>query len=323
MARSSPFCSRLQCCRVVVACLVASVSAGCIQSSTFTSAESPTTAAALAESFNHNLIDMLYCARSSGTVVVVAHRGGVAPGFPENALNSIERSTQAAPVVVELDVVRSADGVLYLHHDDQLDRTTTGSGPYNALPWSSVVELQLIDNDHVTTEQHPVSLAAALMRLRGSAFVMLDLKDRRATAEAVAMVVDSGLLEATAFIAYDLEQAREILANAPEASLAMGLDNAVAFAETELAPNALIALTGAIERKPDVPERIQSTDLFLLGGSYLSTHPLDAKLATDPVIPAFDLVASAGYQMVVSNRALLAARYLQGQRLLVGQRACD
>lgn len=61
------------------------------------------------------------------TIEVVAHRGanGVAP---ENTRAAVARCLDFGVDVIELDVRRSLDGVLYNLHDATLDRTTNGGG---------------------------------------------------------------------------------------------------------------------------------------------------------------------------------------------------
>ena len=61
-----------------------------------------------------------------------AHRGG-GDAAPENTLAAFDVGLQAGFRAFECDVKRSADGVLWLLHDDTLDRTTDARGP--AAPW--------------------------------------------------------------------------------------------------------------------------------------------------------------------------------------------
>src|SRR5262249_53546543 len=57
-----------------------------------------------------------------------AHRGD--PEFaPENTLAAFDAAVALGVDYVETDVQRTADGVLVLLHDDDLDRTTNGTGP--------------------------------------------------------------------------------------------------------------------------------------------------------------------------------------------------
>lgn len=70
-----------------------------------------------------------------------AHRGG-GDAAPENTLVAFEVGFQAGFRAFECDVKRSADGVLWLLHDDTLDRTTDARGPAAPWRWES---LQLLD----------------------------------------------------------------------------------------------------------------------------------------------------------------------------------
>jgi len=63
-----------------------------------------------------------------GRPLVFAHRGGCSLG-PENTLAAFDLGLAAGADGIELDVHLSADGVLVVHHDATLDRTTDASGP--------------------------------------------------------------------------------------------------------------------------------------------------------------------------------------------------
>lgn len=64
---------------------------------------------------------------ASGRPLVFAHRGGMALG-PENTMAAFERGLEAGADGLELDVHLSSDGVVVVHHDTTLERTTRGSG---------------------------------------------------------------------------------------------------------------------------------------------------------------------------------------------------
>ena len=63
----------------------------------------------------------------SSAPLVFAHRGGCALG-PENTLATFDAGLAAGADGLELDVHLSADGVLMVHHDETLNRTTLASG---------------------------------------------------------------------------------------------------------------------------------------------------------------------------------------------------
>jgi glycerophosphoryl diester phosphodiesterase len=57
-----------------------------------------------------------------------AHRGDP-EAAPENTLAAFDAGAALGVDYIETDVQRTADGVLVLLHDDDLDRTTSGNGP--------------------------------------------------------------------------------------------------------------------------------------------------------------------------------------------------
>jgi glycerophosphoryl diester phosphodiesterase len=67
----------------------------------------------------------------SATPQVFAHRGGCDLG-PENTIAAFDIGMSTGADGLELDVHLSADGVVVVHHDRTLDRTTNGSGPIAA-----------------------------------------------------------------------------------------------------------------------------------------------------------------------------------------------
>ncbi|MEO5741119.1 MAG: glycerophosphodiester phosphodiesterase family protein, partial [Vicinamibacterales bacterium] len=60
--------------------------------------------------------------------LVFAHRGGSKLG-PENTIVAFDRGMAAGADGLELDVHLSRDGIVIVHHDVMLERTTRGKGP--------------------------------------------------------------------------------------------------------------------------------------------------------------------------------------------------
>ncbi len=76
--------------------------------------------------------------------LVYAHRGGAALG-PENTLAAFDHGVSVGADGLELDVHLSRDGVVVVHHDATLDRTTNARGPLAA---RSATELASLDAGH-------------------------------------------------------------------------------------------------------------------------------------------------------------------------------
>jgi glycerophosphoryl diester phosphodiesterase len=73
--------------------------------------------------------------------IVYAHRGG-AKLRPENTVVAFDYGLSLGADGLEFDVHLSRDGVVVVHHDKTLDRTTSGSGPIAA---KTVDELEGLD----------------------------------------------------------------------------------------------------------------------------------------------------------------------------------
>lgn len=72
---------------------------------------------------------------------VIGHRGAKAYA-PENTLESIETAASLGVKWVELDVKLTRDGVPIIFHDDELDRTTNGSGLVAHTDYEDIKQLE-------------------------------------------------------------------------------------------------------------------------------------------------------------------------------------
>jgi glycerophosphoryl diester phosphodiesterase len=73
--------------------------------------------------------------------LTIGHRG-VMGVEPENTLRSFVAAERAGLDLIELDLHLSKDGALVVMHDDQVDRTTDGTGPIAA---KTLAELRALD----------------------------------------------------------------------------------------------------------------------------------------------------------------------------------
>lgn len=194
------------------------------------------------------------CLRERGETLIGAHRGGPAAGLPENAIETMAATHARNPsALLEIDVQRSADGVLFLLHDDRLDRTTTGTGPAATLTWAELSALRLKDIDGAVTRARIPRLADALAWARGAgAVVQLDVKRGLPFAEVAAVVRAAGASRNALFITYDVAQALEASRAAADLMVSVGIDRAEELAALDAAgvPRArMLAWTGI--RRPD------------------------------------------------------------------------
>jgi glycerophosphoryl diester phosphodiesterase len=79
---------------------------------------------------------------ASSRPLVFAHRGGMTLG-PENTLPTFDAGMQAGADGLELDVHLSSDGAVVVHHDETLERTTSGIGPIAARTAAELARLDV------------------------------------------------------------------------------------------------------------------------------------------------------------------------------------
>jgi glycerophosphoryl diester phosphodiesterase len=75
-----------------------------------------------------------------GVAIVYAHRGG-STLRPENTILAFDHGLSLGADGLEFDVHLSRDGVVVIHHDTTLDRTTNGSGPVASLTADELARL--------------------------------------------------------------------------------------------------------------------------------------------------------------------------------------
>lgn len=192
------------------------------------------------------------CLRERGEAVVSAHRAGPAAGLPENALETMRATLDADPhAIVELDIRRSADGVLFLLHDERLERTTTGRGTAGELRWRALSRLRLKDDGAAVTRARIPSLSDALelARERG-AIATLDVKRGVPFAEVVAAVRAARAERHATIITYNVEDAAEVARLAPELMISIDAPSREALdlhRAAGIAVEQMLAFTGTRE----------------------------------------------------------------------------
>ncbi|HEX9951391.1 MAG TPA: glycerophosphodiester phosphodiesterase family protein [Rubricoccaceae bacterium] len=217
--------------------------------------------------------------------LVSAHRGAPVEGLPENAVPTFEHTLNYAPALIELDVRRTADGVLMLMHDETLDRTTTGQGRVDATPFAAVRALRLLDVRGVMTSFRVPTLAEALAWAEGRAIIMLDVKEDVPYPELVAAVRAAGAENRVVVIVYSLDDHRAVGALAPDLNVSATVET---LAETEalLASGVdlsrTIAFVGVGRADPAVVARLHAAGIR----AQVGTFPLDATAdaATNPSV---------------------------------------
>jgi glycerophosphoryl diester phosphodiesterase len=217
-----------------------------------------------------NLSAMLDCFEAAGQTLVSAHRGGPTPGLPENAIPTMDALLMAAPAIMEVDVGQSADGVLFLLHDDRLDRTTTGTGEAAAQSWAALSQLKLKDNWGWVTPYAIPTLAEALQWAKGRTVLQIDFKRSADYARVVAAIRAAGMERSVILIAYSVEQAAALHRAAPEMllSVSIGAPGDVAALKAAGIPGErMVAFTGTRLPRPELYSELDKADIEVIFGT--------------------------------------------------------
>lgn len=78
-------------------------------------------------------------------IIVSGHRGGMMPGYPENCIESCEKTLSLMPTFFEIDFSFTADSVPVLMHDLTIDRTTNGKGRVADYTFDQLQGFNLVD----------------------------------------------------------------------------------------------------------------------------------------------------------------------------------
>ncbi|UVD55196.1 glycerophosphodiester phosphodiesterase family protein [Rhizobium sp. Pop5] len=139
-----------------------------------------------------------HIADPSRPCAIVAHRGAWHEA-PENSLAAIEKAIAAGYDIVEVDIRRSADGVLFILHDDTLERMAGLDLIPEEMTIAEITSLRLRmadggPNQPFTTETVP-TLEQLLETARGRIFVDLDIKHLEMMEIVAAKIKEMGMVD--------------------------------------------------------------------------------------------------------------------------------
>lgn len=176
------------------------------------------------------------CVRETGGLLIATHRAGPAPGYPENAIETMDYAMEQGLIIHEIDVVESRDGMLFLLHDRTLGRTTTGQGAVADTDWDEISGLSLIDNEGQITDFSPPKLSDVLLwaKSRG-AIVELDKKPTTSFRNIISHVRAAGAEDNVVLITYNDNQAIEVARLAPDLMMTASVNSREHQAELEAA----------------------------------------------------------------------------------------
>ncbi|MFN3959207.1 MAG: glycerophosphodiester phosphodiesterase family protein [Parvularculaceae bacterium] len=249
------------------------------------------------------------CLEDHGAALVSAHRGGPGPGLPENAVETFAATLAAAPALIEADVATSADGVLFLLHDDALDRTTTGEGLAGEQPWSVIRALKLRDPSGAPTPYSPPAFADALAFLKDRTVLQVDFKKSTRYEDAIAEIKRQGAEDRVILIAYTMAQAERLHRLAPEMMISLSvstqadLNRAVAAG---VPAERIIGFTGVDDPKPRLFSILNTQDVEVIFGTLGGAQSIDRQIAASGDDSFYATLAGMGADIIATDRPLAA-----------------
>ena len=263
------------------------------------------------------LPDWFDCLREEGGLVIAAHRGGPAPGYPENALETLQRGADAGLYMFEVDVAETADGEPFLLHDDMLERTTTGEGRAAERDWDEIAGLRLVDNDGRVTGFAPPRLADALEWAVAEGVVLeLDAKRSASYETMVETVRAAGAGDHVILISYTAGQARALNRAAPEMMLtadAFSGDDVDELRRSGIDPRRLIAWTGNEQPDPRAFAALRAVGVEPAFGTLgRAGERLDDAWRADGDLSEYVALAEDGVVLIATDAPLEVAAALSG-----------
>ena len=243
--------------------------------------------------------DLFACLRGKGTLAS-AHRGGPAPGYPENALETVAHTLSQEPVLFESDIRRTSDGVLVIMHDETLDRTSTGTGPVRDQTWSALQQLRLVDNDGAVTDFRIRRFSEALEWTKDRALMLAEVKDSASLPQVVAELQQAGAQDHVMLLVNSLDDAARVHELDPTITMTLAVEDLAdldAYAKAGVDLTKVIAWNGIGKRDRHLWDAIHDRGLTLAYGTLwfidttvknLAMRGIYAELAEDGV----DLLAT-------------------------------
>ena len=120
---------------------------------------------------------------------------------------------------LEVDIGRTADGVLVLMHDDRVERTTTGRGAVAELDMAQLLAFSLEDNNGRAVDARVPTLRETLDWAGGRAILELDIKRGIEFEDVINEVEAANAMNRVVFITYSVNAAAVLARLAPQAMI--------------------------------------------------------------------------------------------------------
>lgn len=260
------------------------------------------------------LPDRLDCLRKSGGVLVIGHRGGPTRDFPENAIETLERTLKAGTRADEIDIAQTKDNWLVLMHDDSLDRTTNGKGLVSDYTWEQIAKLDLRTYSKATKFHPPTLYETLTWAVENNVLLELD-KKKSASWDPVIEQVRAAKAENTVFlITYTDDEAVEVHQKAPDVVLTAEVNSADQLDRLlarGVKADHLVAWTGTEAPNPNLWKALAALGVESAFGTLgPKDKSLDGKYWQDGRGDEYSALASGGLSILVTGLTDKVSRQL-------------
>jgi glycerophosphoryl diester phosphodiesterase len=145
-------------------------------------------------------------------VLRIGHRGA-AGHAPENTLAAIQKGIVLGADFLEIDLRRTADGVLVALHDRTVNRTTNGRGQIDRLSLQDVKKFKAENGEHIPTLEEVLTVAG------GRAGLVLELKANGLAQQTVESVRAAGFKDPVIYASFLHDELIHVRMADPKASL--------------------------------------------------------------------------------------------------------
>jgi len=200
---------------------------------------------------------------------VSAHRGGQYAGYPENSLQAFQHMAGQGQSMIECDIQLTKDGELILLHDDDLDRTTTGSGKVADLMLEQIQGLFLKDREGNVTDFRVPTLEAAIRWASDKVILTLDVKRNVPFESVINLIHQLNAGNQVVIITYSFADAQTVHRLDPKLMISLSIQSIEDIGRlhrTGIAMNRVIAFVGVSER-PDLYPALHDLGILCILGT--------------------------------------------------------
>ncbi|PRY39136.1 glycerophosphoryl diester phosphodiesterase [Spirosoma oryzae] len=246
--------------------------------------------------------------------LILAHRGGPGPTDTENSLVTFRQTAREVPdAILEMDVRMTVDSVLVLLHDDDITRTTTGTGLLKTMMWSTLNQVRLRNLKGEPTTQK-MALFSEVLRWASDRKVLMaiDAKPGTDLNRVMQAIEQAGALDQVFLICYSVADAKRMRTLFPDLWVALGFETVEQLNTVgkEIELRNLIALASIRNRA--FYDAFHRQGILCTASTYGRTGLDDRPLAD--VADQYRQLVRVGADIVTTDRPVVLSTLFQSER---------